>query len=171
MNMAFIRGGGQLQQLWFFWFHDHFNHSTNFRKLVTFAIVCYVDDKWATAKKRSFWENLDEVRDPRSWRRQMKSFWEMSPFSWSKQHVHQGFPKSIQSSCAQPCRCFCDEPSNSWLSLGPTSWSLKLVGCNWGPPRWLGWFPHYKFHFGWNPFFLMAVKNLFCPISRQFPFL
>ena len=35
----------------------------------------------------------------------MRPFWEISPFSWSKQHAHRFyylFFKSIQSSCAQP---------------------------------------------------------------------
>ena len=36
-----------------------------------------------------FWANLNETQ---SWRGHMWSFCEISPFSWSKQHVHQVIP-------------------------------------------------------------------------------
>ena len=37
------------------------------------------------------WANLSEVCHPQSWRGHMSSFWEISLFSWSKQHVHSFF--------------------------------------------------------------------------------
>ena len=64
------------------------------------------DDKWAAPKNLGFyWANLAEVRHPQSRRGHIESFWEIFPFSWSKQHKHSLLSKSIWSSCAQPSPC------------------------------------------------------------------
>ena len=75
-----------------FYDHDHFSHATNCRKCGNFAIICYVDDKWAIPGQFGcFGASLDKVRHSQSWRGHMRSFGEIFPFSWSKQHVHSFF--------------------------------------------------------------------------------
>ena len=40
-----------------------------FWKVGNFAIICYVNDKWANPENLGvFWANVDEVRHPQSWR-------------------------------------------------------------------------------------------------------
>ena len=84
MDRAFI-----YRKLWIFLLHDRFCHATNFGKLASLLWYVMWMKKELLLKLWVCWANLDEVHHPQSWRGHMRSFWEISPFSWSKHHLHQ----------------------------------------------------------------------------------